>query len=180
MLVLAARPFLEDAFQIARDNADGGPIHVEASDNVFAQFICYDDGSLVAECVSNDFLGADEQLTVDDEARLLPMLFRTHDCALDRAPHRGFERVPFDARQELGEERLVHPVDALTLPAGRSDEVEEVDDRCRRLSRVDDERMTFAEPAHRDLPALALDLLRLDRATLLGDVEERFKEQSPL
>ena len=40
--------------------------------------------------------------------------------------------------------------------------------------------MTLAEPAHRDLPALALDLLRLDRAALLGDIEERFEQQPPL
>src|SRR5438445_787726 len=42
--------------------------------------------------------------------------------------------------------------------------------------------MAFGEPAHGDLTALALDLLGLDRASLLGDVEESLEEhgKSPL
>ena len=55
-----------------------------------------------------------------------------------------------------------------------------MDDRSRGLARVDDERVAFGEPAHGDLTALALDLLGLDRASLLGDVEESLEEQAPL
>src|SRR5207253_2737534 len=75
-------------------------------------------------------------LAVDDETGLLPVLLLAHDAAFDRAPHGGLERVALDARQELREERLVHPIDPLTLRAGRRDEVEEMHDRRGRLPRV--------------------------------------------
>ena len=55
-----------------------------------------------------------------------------------------------------------------------------MDDRCRRLARVHDEGMAFGEPAHRDLPAVALDLLGLYRATLLGDAEECLEKKTSL
>src|SRR5207244_11686160 len=42
------------------------------------------------------------------------------------------------------------------------------------------ERVPLDEPAHRDLPAFALDLLGRDRAALLGDVEERLEQQAAL
>ena len=55
-----------------------------------------------------------------------------------------------------------------------------MDDRCRGLTRVYDERMAFGEPAHRDLPAVTLDLLGLYRAALLRDAEERLEKKTAL
>src|SRR5256885_395009 len=55
-----------------------------------------------------------------------------------------------------------------------------MDDRCRGLTRVHDERVAFGEPAHRDLPAVAFDLLGLYRAALLGDAEERLEKKTAL
>src|SRR5256885_719971 len=40
--------------------------------------------------------------------------------------------------------------------------------------------MVLDEPAHRNLTALAVDLLRRDGTALLGDVEERFEQKPPL
>ena len=108
------------------------------------------------------------------------MLFGAHDAPIDRASHGRLETVALDARQKLGEESLVHPVDPLTLRARRRHEIEEVDDRSGGLTRVHDERVSFRKPAHRDLPALAFYLFRLDRAALFGDVEERFEQEPAL
>src|SRR2546428_137292 len=119
-------------------------------------------------------------LRIDDVAGLLAVLLGAHDATLDRTADVGLEVVALDARQELGEECRVHPVDTFALGLRRRDEVEEVDDRGGGLSRVHDERMVLDEPAHRDLTALAVDLLRRDGAALLGDVEERFEQKPPL
>ena len=118
-------------------------------------------------------------LAVDDEAGLLAVLLGTHHSALNRAAQRGFERVALDPRQELGEEGLVHPVDALALRACRRDEVEEMHHRRRGLARVSHQRMVFDEPAHRDLLPVPLDLLGRDGAPLLRDVEQRLEEHAP-
>ena len=55
-----------------------------------------------------------------------------------------------------------------------------MDDRGRGLARVHDEWVALGEPAHRDLPAVALDLLRLNGATLLGDAEKRLEKKTAL
>ena len=55
-----------------------------------------------------------------------------------------------------------------------------MDDRGRGLARVHDEWVALGEPAHRDLPAVALDLLRLNGATLLGDTEKRLEKKTAL
>ena len=55
-----------------------------------------------------------------------------------------------------------------------------MNDGCSGLTCVHDERVAFGEPAHRDLPAFAFDLLGLDRAALLGDVKEGLEKEAPL
>src|SRR3982074_1896697 len=96
-------------------------------------------------------------LALDDEAGLVAVALCLHQAALDGGADARLERVALDAREELGEERLVHPVDALAVGLRAADEVEEVDDAGRLVPRVLDERVLVREPAHRDLFAVALD-----------------------
>src|SRR5688500_16203519 len=80
--------------------------------------------------------------------------------------------LALDAREQLADERRVAPLRPVALRTRRAHEVEEMRDRRRGLARVHDERVIVHEPAHRDLAAVALDGLALDRAALLRDVEQ--------
>ncbi len=108
------------------------------------------------------------------------MLGAPHDAGHHRPLEVRLEGVAIDAGQELREERGIHPSRRVTLRLRRVDEVEEVDDRRGWPARVRDERVLLGEPAHRDLPAVAHDLLGHDRAALLRDAEERLEEHAPL
>src|SRR5260221_2151543 len=119
-------------------------------------------------------------VAVHDEPGLAAMLLGLHQRDLDRALDVGFERVALDAREQLAEERGVDPLGLVVPRAGAVYEVEEVHDRRALRARVADQRMAVIEPAHRDVTAVAADLLRCDGAALLGDVEQRLQEYSAL
>src|SRR5258705_5128 len=105
-------------------------------------------------------------------SRRLPFPFpRSSSCCGRVAPGSG---------GELRAQSRVHPVGAVAACARRADEVEGVGDRGGRLTCVDAQWMVIYEPAHGDLPAVALDRLALDRAPLLGDVEERLQQHATL
>ena len=108
------------------------------------------------------------------------MALRAHEPALDSRADAGLKRVALDAREQLGEQRLVDPVDAIAMCLRAADEVEQVDDAGRLMPRVLDERVRIEQPAHGDLFAVALDGFARDRSALLGDVVERLEEHAPL
>ena len=83
-------------------------------------------------------------------------------------------------REQLAEQGGVDPLGLVVLGPRASHEVEEMHDRRARLTGVADQGVSLGEPAHRDLTAIAADLLRGDGATLFCDVEQRLQEHAPL
>ncbi|HAL25375.1 MAG TPA: hypothetical protein DCP25_01340 [Chloroflexi bacterium] len=117
---------------------------------------------------------------IDRVAGLAAMLFGLHEPDLDRATHVRLEGIALDAREQLAEQRGVHPVGLVIACSRVAHEVEQVDDPSARLPGVSHERMPFGQPAHCHVAAVARDLFRGDRAALLGDVEERLEEDASL
>src|SRR5919201_2754817 len=113
-------------------------------------------------------------------AMLRPALLEAHRSGVDEPLQDRVEVIALGAGEQLRHERGVRPIALLGTVGDGLGEVEQQDHRRAGAPAVLDERMALLQPAHRDLPPLATDLLGDDRAALLGDREERLEPRAAL